>query len=102
MAATTTTSHIILDDQGRAWVDDTNVKVIEIALDHLAYGWNADAIHENHPHLSLAQVYAALAWYYDHQTELDAEIERQEERVRELRAVAAPSALARRLLRRTR
>jgi uncharacterized protein (DUF433 family) len=91
--------HILLDDQGRAWVDDTNVKVIEIVLDHLAYGWNADAIHENHPNLSLAQVYAALAWYYDHQTEMDAEIEQQEARVRETRAGAAPSSLARRVFR---
>ena len=74
-----------------------NVKVIEVVLDHLAYEWNAEAIQDNHPHLSLAQVYAALAWYYDHQTEMDVEIERQEERLQGLRAAAAPSALHRRL-----
>lgn len=88
--------HISLDDQGRPWIDDTNIKVIEIVLDHLAYGWSAEAIHENHPHLSLAQVYAALAWYYDHQAEMDAEIERQDDRLRALRAAAAPSPLHRR------
>ena len=64
-------------------------------LDHLSYGWNAEAIQENHPHFSLAQVYAALAWYYDHQAEMDAEIERQDERVRALCAAAAPSLLQR-------
>ena len=95
-------AHIVLDDQSRAWVDDTNVKVIEIVLDHLAYGWNAETIHENHPHLSLAQVYAALAWYYDHQTEMDADIERQEQHLRELRTATAPSALQRRALQRSR
>jgi uncharacterized protein (DUF433 family) len=42
-------------------VDDPNVKVIEVVLDHLAYGWNAETIQETHSHLSLAQVYAALA-----------------------------------------
>ena len=89
--------HIRLDEQGRPWIDDTNVKVIEVVLDHLAYEWNAEAIQDNHPHLSLAQVYAALAWYYDHQTEMDVEIERQEERLQGLRAAAAPSALHRRL-----
>jgi hypothetical protein len=47
--------------------------------------------------MSLAQVYAALAWYYDHQAELDAEIERQDERLRALRAAAAPSPLRRRI-----
>ena len=89
--------HIRLDDQGRPWLDDTNVKVIEVVLDHLAYGWNAETIQENHPHLSLAQVYAALAWYYDHQSEMEAEIERQDERIRALRAASGPSSLQRRL-----
>jgi uncharacterized protein (DUF433 family) len=92
-----TVPHIRLDEQGRPWVDDTNVKVIEVVLDHLAYGWNAETIQENHPNLSLAQVYAALAWYYDHQTEVDAEIERQDERIRALRAASGQSALQRRL-----
>ncbi len=30
-----------------------------------------------HPHLSLAQIYAALAYYYEHQPEMDAEIQRR-------------------------
>src|SRR6266571_736079 len=90
-------AHIRLDEQGRPWIDDTNVKVIEVVLDHLGYGWNAEAIQENHSHLSLAQVYSALAWYYDHQAEMDAEIERQDERLRALRAASKPSALQERL-----
>jgi uncharacterized protein (DUF433 family) len=92
-----TVPHIRLDEQGRPWVDDTNVKVIEVVLDHLAYGWDAETIQENHPHLSLAQVYAALAWYYDHQTEMDAELEQQDERIRALRAASGQSPLQRRL-----
>jgi len=90
--------HIWVDGEGRAWIDDANVKVIEIALDHIAYGWTAEAIQENHPSLTLAQVYAALAWYYDHQAALDAEIERQAEHLAVLRASAKPSLLKRRSL----
>src|SRR6266545_7045657 len=90
-------AHIRLDDAGRPWLDDSNVKVIEVVLDHIAYGWNAETIQENHPHLSLAQVYAALAWYYDHQAEMDSEIERQDERIQALRDAATPSPLQRRL-----
>ena len=90
-------AHIRLDEQGRPWIDDTNVKVIEVVLDHLGYGWNAEAIQENHPHLSLAQVYAALAWYYDRQAEMDAEIARQDERIQALRDAAPSSSLQRRL-----
>jgi uncharacterized protein (DUF433 family) len=88
--------HVHRDERGRAWIDETNFKVIEIVLDHLGYGWNAEAIQENHPHLTLAQVYAALAWYYDHQAEMDAEIEQQDERLRALKAVTSPSPLQRR------
>lgn len=90
-------SHLNLDDQGRPWIGNTNVKVIEVVLDHLSYGWNAETIQENHPHLSLAQIYAALAWYYDHQVEMDAEIARQDGRLHALRAAVAPSPLQRRL-----
>src|SRR5437763_16518904 len=96
MLTAATTAHIRLDEQGRPWVDDTNVKVIEVVLDHLAYGWAAETIQENHPHLSLAQVYAALAWYYDHQAEMDGAIEQQEEGIRALRAASRPSALQQR------
>jgi uncharacterized protein (DUF433 family) len=98
MPETTVTPHIWIDNQGLAWIDDTNVKVIEIVLDHLGHGWTADAIQENHPALTLAQVYAALAWYYDHQVEIDAELERQNERLQALRAAAKPSPLASRAL----
>jgi uncharacterized protein (DUF433 family) len=70
-------SHIHLDDSGRAWIDDTNIKVIEVALAQIAYSWSAYEIHRQYPHLSLAQIHAALAHYFDHQAEYDAEIESQ-------------------------
>lgn len=67
-------SHIRVDDHGTAWIDDTRVKVIEVAMDHVAYGWGAEEIHRQHPHLSLAQTHAALAYYYDRQPDFDREI----------------------------
>ena len=68
-------SHVLIDGQGRAWIDNTNVKVVEVVRDHLAYGWSADEIHWQHPHLNLAQIYAALAYYHDHRASMDAEIQ---------------------------
>ncbi|MEY2428864.1 MAG: hypothetical protein QOJ40_1749 [Verrucomicrobiota bacterium] len=67
-------SHIRLDEGGVAWIDDTRSKVIEVAMDHLAHGWSAEEIHRQHPHLSLAQTHAALAFYYDRQAEFDTAI----------------------------
>jgi uncharacterized protein (DUF433 family) len=69
-------THILLDEQGRGWIDDTNVKVVEIVLDKLAYCSTEEEIHEVFPQVSLAQIHDALSHYYDHQAEYDAEIAR--------------------------
>jgi uncharacterized protein (DUF433 family) len=80
------TAHIFLDERGRAWIDDKNVKVIEVVLDKIGYGWSPEEIYEGHDHyLSLAQIHAAFAYYYDHQAEFDAEIERQDQEYWKLR-----------------
>lgn len=63
--------------RGRPWVAGTQVKVVEVVLDHIAYGFSPTEIHLQHPHLSLSQIHAALSYYFDHQAELDAEIHRQ-------------------------
>jgi uncharacterized protein (DUF433 family) len=89
--------HIRHDEQGVAWIDDTNIKVIEVVLDRLAYGWSPEEIHFQHPDLSLARVHAALTYYYDHQSELDAAIALQDREVKKLREEAADSPLVVRL-----
>jgi uncharacterized protein (DUF433 family) len=67
-------AQIHLDSDGVAWIAGTTVKVIEIVLDKTAYGWSPEEIHFQHPNLSLAQIHGALAWYYENQHQLDAEI----------------------------
>jgi len=80
------TAHILLDEQGRAWIDDTNVKVIEVVLDKLGYGYGPEEIIAAHPStFTLAQIHAAFSYYYDHQAEFDATIERQRKDVEALR-----------------
>src|SRR5436190_17452994 len=91
------TSHIKLDDRGVAWIDDTNTKVLEVAQDMIAHGWSPEEIHFQHLHLSLAQIHAALGYYYDHKTEFDAAIQDSLRRVSELRDQTAESPLRKRL-----
>ena len=89
--------HIYLDEAGVAWIETANTKVIEVVLDKLAYGWNPEEIHEQHPHLSLAQIHAAFSYYYDHQAEIDAEIERDLEALDKLATQPENVALRERL-----
>jgi uncharacterized protein (DUF433 family) len=82
--STITITHIEIDEKGVAWIADTNTKVLEVVQDKLAYGWSPEEIHFQHPHLSLAKIYAALTYYYDHQGDLDAEIDRRRQQAREV------------------
>ncbi len=85
---TSAAPHVWLDDRGVAWLDETNTKVREVALDVIAHGWSPQEIHLNHPHLSLAQIHAALAFYYDHKAHIDSEIGDSHKRIQALRAAA--------------
>jgi uncharacterized protein (DUF433 family) len=89
---------IELDDRGVAWITGANTKVIEVVLDKIAYGWSPEEMHLQHPHLSLAQIHAALSYYYEHQEELDADIERRHKEVEKMAAESADSPLRHKLL----
>ena len=47
--------------------------------------------------LSLAQIHAALGFYYDHKTEMDAHIQRNTQELEKLRAQAGESPIRKRL-----
>ena len=87
------TTQIEIDARGVAWVAGANTKVKEIVLDKLAYGWSPEEMHFQHPHLSMAQIHAALAYYYENQNKLDDEIRRDLEEVDQLRSQSESSAL---------
>jgi len=94
---TGTATHIWLDERGVAWIDQTNGKVIEVVLDKLAHGSSPEEMHFQYPHLSLSQIYAALAYYHDHQPEMDAQIERGAREYQRLKSQAGETPLQKRL-----
>ncbi|HEX4997226.1 MAG TPA: DUF433 domain-containing protein [Terriglobia bacterium] len=93
-----TVSPIEIDDQGVAWITGVNTKVIEVVLDKLAYGWSPEEMRLQHPHLSLSQIHAALSYYYEHQEQLDSDIERRRKEIEQMAAKSADSPLRRKLL----
>lgn len=95
--STTVASHIVLDEKGRPIIEGTTTKVVEVVLDKLAFGWSPEEMHYQHPHLPLAKIHAALSYYYDHQAELDADIERGYLEVQRMREAAGESAFVKRM-----
>ena len=95
---TTVTSHIEIDDHGVAWITGANTKVVEVVRDKLAHGWGPEEIHREHPHLSLAQIHSAFAYYYENKENMDGEIGRREREAEEIARQADDPSLRRKLL----
>lgn len=87
-------AHIVLDDENVPVLEGSHVKVIEIILDHLAHGSDAQEMHRQFPHLSLGQIHSALAYYYDHQAQIDQDIARRLENVEGYRKTFGSGPLA--------
>lgn len=96
--ATTSTNRIELDEHDVAWIAGANTKVAEVVLAKIAYGWSPEEMHFQHPHLSLTQIDAPLAYYYENKQQIDAEIERRYEKAEELSQRPSDPRLRRKLL----
>ncbi len=60
---------------GRPRIDGHSIKVDHIVVCYERMGMSPDAIVTELPTITLARVHAALACYYEHQQEIDANIE---------------------------
>ena len=97
MLSETRYDHILLDEDRVPMIAGTTMKVIELVLDHLAYGWSPEELHFQHPHLTMGQIHSALAYYWDHKAELDQDIERRLQFVDQVQQTTKPTPLAERL-----
>ncbi len=89
--------HVVLNQVKVPIIAGTTMKVIELVLAHLAYGWSPEELHFQFPPLTLGQIHSALAYYWDHQEELDKDIERRLESVEQIRRSLRESPLVARL-----
>jgi uncharacterized protein (DUF433 family) len=74
----------ICDGQPR--IAGTRLKIQSIAMEYGRLGWTPDQICESHPGITLAQVHAALSYYYDHREEIDLSIHNDKEFSERLRS----------------
>ena len=98
MAPTTTDyKYIQMNENGVPVIADTTMKVTELITSTKAYGWNPDQLHANYPHLSMSQIHSALAYYWDHKADMDAEIEQIDQWAAHTQQQAGESPIARKL-----
>lgn len=79
-------NHITIDENGVARIEGTRMKVLHIAEELMLSGASPAQMLEHWPHLTLSQIHAALAYYYDHKLDMDAQIERERKEFERLRA----------------
>jgi uncharacterized protein (DUF433 family) len=49
-------------------------RVAMLVGDYVWRGWSAEEIARQYPYLTLAEIHAALAYYFDHREEIDEEL----------------------------
>jgi uncharacterized protein (DUF433 family) len=81
----TTWPHLETRDDGRLWIKGTQIKMLEVVLDHLVHRMTVDQIVREFPPLTHSQVHAALGYYYDDQEAVEQAMEQQEQRYLDLR-----------------
>jgi uncharacterized protein (DUF433 family) len=82
---------------GKPRVAGHRIRVQDIAVWHEMQGQSPDEIVGRFPQLSLADVHAALAYYFDHREEILGEIRQDADFVTALKSQLGPGPLARKL-----
>ncbi len=70
---------------GKPIIDGLRVRVQDVVICHQKEGMTPEEIREGFPILTLSQVYAALAYYFQHREEIDADIDSEDQFAEEFR-----------------
>jgi uncharacterized protein (DUF433 family) len=75
---------------GKACIAGHRIRVMDIVLLHERAGLTPDAIVDEYPSITLADVHAALAYYHDHRDEIEAEFRHEAETADRYRSMFPP------------
>jgi uncharacterized protein (DUF433 family) len=82
--------HILKEADSAACLEShPRTRVAMIVMDYLGRGLGPEDMVRHYPYLKLAEVHAAMAYYHDHQQEIDAEIQAEVDQL-EAEAVTKP------------
>lgn len=85
------------DGQERAYIHGTRIRVQDVAMLSELQGRSPDQIVDAFPQLTLAQVHAALSYYFDNRAEIQAHLKDDAELVELIRKNRGAGVLDRRL-----
>jgi len=63
----------------KARIAGSRIRVLDVVIWHQQMGMSPEEIAEEYPTITLGDVYAALAYYWDHRDEIQAAIAREHE-----------------------
>ncbi len=90
--------HIQTDSPtGKPCIAGTGIRVWDVYVSHERQGRTPDEIVAAYPQLTLADVHAALAYYWDNKDEIDRQMKEADEFVEQIKAASGPGPLARKL-----
>jgi uncharacterized protein (DUF433 family) len=81
------------ENQSRAYIAATRVRVLDIYVMAELQGLTPDEIVDALPHLTLAQVHAALSYYFGNRDEVVRQLREEEDLARRFRALTGPGPL---------
>src|SRR5262245_47814905 len=82
--------YIDVDEKGVARIAGSRIKVKHLVIEHQVHGRTPEQLQENHPHITLSQIHAALAYYHENKSAMDLQIRDDEAIVAKLRADNEP------------
>jgi uncharacterized protein (DUF433 family) len=82
---------------GRPDIDGHRIQVEDVAIWYERMGMSPDQIVSEYPSITLAEVHAALAYYFENREVIDAEIDAAKESAEAMRAKAGPSPIEEKL-----
>ncbi len=94
---TTEYKYIELDERNVPFIAGTRMKVVELSTSYKVYGWSPEELGFQYPHLTMSQIHSALAYYWDHKEEIDADIKERAQYAEQLQREAGESPFAARM-----
>jgi uncharacterized protein (DUF433 family) len=67
------------------------VRISQLVADYIAHGWSPEEMCRQHKYLTLAEAHTAMAYYFDHQDEIDRELQAELEMSAADQKTAPPS-----------